>query len=531
MQVARLTMGTAQPGTMPKRGTMASLAPEPGHGQHAGMDKLAAWFDRPGAWIAGAARKGSGAQWTAQQPASGLAAWAGATAGAGEVAAAVAAAGAAAPGWRRTPLAERAAVLEQFALRVRARAGELAALISAETGKPAWEAAQEVAATAAKIALAIRAQAERAGEPATGPGPGRTRFRPLGVVGVLGPFNFPAHLPNGHLAPALLAGNTAVLKPSEHTGATALLMAELWAEAGLPAGVLNVVLGGRETGSALTAQPGLDGLFFTGSAQVGRALHRQFGGRPEVLLALEMGGNNPLVVDRVADVDAAVNTILQSAYLTAGQRCTCARRLILVDGACPPDLLERLAAAVPEIRVGPPELDPPAFHGPVITAAAADRVVAGAAQLEALGVRTLVPVRRGDPATGFVTPGLVDATGVPADRLPDEEVFGPLLTVRRVPDFAAALVEANRTAYGLAAGLLGGDRAQWETFQDTVRAGVMNWNQPLPGASSAAPFGGRGASGNHRPSAFFAVDYCNVPVASLEQETLVPGNVPPGLRG
>lgn len=485
-------------------------------------------FSLPALRAGAVERPGVGPLWTARDPATGAPRWSGLTAGAADVDLAVTTARAAGPAWHRTPLAERAAVLERFADLVRQHAADLAAIIQAETGKPAWEAAQEVNATAGKIPLTLAAQARRADDFTSGPG--RTRFHPLGVVGVLGPFNFPAHLPNGHLAPALLAGNTAVLKPSEHTSATAAAMADLWAAAGLPVGVLNLVLGGGDTGRHLAGHPGLDGLFFTGSARVGRALHAQMGGRPELLLALEMGGNNPLVVDRVEDVDATVTAILQSAFLTAGQRCTCARRLLIVDGSAPDDLLAQLAAAVPRIRVGPPGGTPEPFHGPVITAAAADRVVEEARRLEAMGVTPLVPVRRGKAASGFVSPGLYDASALPADALPDEEVFGPLLVVRRVPDFLTAVAEANQTAYGLAAGLLGGDADHWQQFQHTVRAGVMNWNHPLPGASSAAPFGGRGASGNHRPSAYFAADYCNVPVASLEQATLALSPPPPGLR-
>lgn len=432
------------------------------------------------------------------------------------VAAAVARARAAAPGWAHAPLETRIGILRRFAELVGARGEALATTIAEETGKPFWEAKAEAASVAAKVAISIEAHAVRTGtltRPFAADPAGAiqaVRHKPHGVLAVLGPYNFPAHLPNGHIVPALLAGNAVVLKPSELTPATAAHMVQLWAEAGLPAGVLELVQGGAETGRAL-ASADIDGLLFTGSAATGAALARQFAETPGRILALEMGGNNPLVAWDVAeaDLDAAARVVVQSAFLSAGQRCTCARRLIVEEGREEP-LLERVLALVAGMRIGAPFEEPQPFMGPLIDLSAAERVEAAFA---ALPGRVLRPLRRLEAGLPFLAPGIVDTTGHAA---PDAEIFGPVLQVIRVRDFAGAMAAANATRFGLAAALLGGDRALFDRFWAESRAGVVNWNRPTNGAASSAPFGGVGWSGNHRPSAFYAADYCAFPVAGIE---------------
>ena len=460
-------------------------------------------------------------------PATGETVWSGSAADPPAVDAAVRGARAALAAWSGKSFDERAAVAKAFAVQLAANRDALAEAISREVGKPHWEALTEVQSMAGKIDLSIEAHQRRCVEFKNSLG--ITRFRPHGVVAVLGPFNFPGHLPNGHIVPALLAGNTVVFKPSEFAPAVAELTAELWRAAGLPAGVLQLVLGGRETGMALAAHAGIDGLFFTGSARAGLALNEQFARTPERILALEMGGNNPLVVDQAGEVNAAVALTVQSAYLSAGQRCTCARRLIVPGGAAGDRFLAALAAAVRALRVGASTDRPEPFMGPVVSAAAADRLLEAQQTLIQRGAVALVAMRRLKPGTGLISPALLDVTQIP-DR-DDEEFFGPLLQVIRVPDFDAALREANNTRYGLAAGLISDDAARYERFRTEVRAGLINWNQQLTGASSGAPFGGVGRSGNHRPSAYLAADYCSYPVASIEVPALqLPAQLPPGLH-
>lgn len=377
-----------------------------------------------------------------------------------------------------------------------------------------------------KIDLSIRAYAQRCAE--FSGGPAVTRFRPHGVVAVFGPFNFPGHLPNGHIAPALLAGNTVVFKPSERAPLVAELTVAAWQDAGLPQDVVTLAQGGRDTGAALATHAGIDGLFFTGSSTAGLWLAELFARTPGRILALEMGGNNPLVVWSPGDLDVAALLIAESAYITAGQRCTCARRLILPMGEAGDALIAELSTVIGRLRVGAPLDIPEPFMGPVISAAAAADLHQAQAALIAAGAQPLVASRPLRAETGLVSPGLIDVTAVKVRE--DREVFGPLLQVIRVPSFDDAIREANATRFGLAAGLVSEDRALYDQFHAEIRAGIINWNQPLTGASGAAPFGGVGASGNHRPSGFFAADYCSYPVASIEIPRLKsPAQTPPGL--
>jgi succinylglutamic semialdehyde dehydrogenase len=334
---------------------------------------------------------------------------------------------------------------------------------------------------------------------------------------VLGPFNLPAHLPHSHIIPALLAGNAVVFKPSEFAPGVAAFCADLWRDAGLPPGVLNLVQGGRETGEALARHAGIDGLLFTGSYRAGLALSRIFAETPGKILALELGGNNPLVVWEPQDLAKAAELIVQSAYLTSGQRCVCARRMILPEGGEGDELIEALSERIRGVISGAWNDAPEPFMGPLIHNAAADALLSAQDKLVSSGARILIPAQRSARGPALVTPGLLDATQ--ASNRPDEEFFGPLLQVLRVPDFEAAMVEANNTRFGLAAGLISSRRDLWERFLGEARAGVVNWNRPLTGASGKFPFGGVGQSGNHRPSAWSAADYCQYPVASLEADT------------
>ena len=478
-----------------------------------------------GAWV-----EGEGSPLESIDPATGDTVWTGRQASEAQVAQAVMAAREAFARWSIVPFENRMEHLRRFAVLVDAHRDDLARVISLETGKPTWEALTEVASMVSKVDITIQAYRERTGTVERDLGAVRSvvRHRPHGVLAVLGPFNFPGHLPNGHIVPALLAGNTVVYKPSEHTPCCAVEVIRLWDRAGLPPGTVNLVQGPSETGAALAEHAQIDGLLFTGSAAVGQTLHRDFGGRPEMILALEMGGNNPLVVDATTNVDAAIYAILQSSYVTAGQRCTCARRLFVPRGASGRALVDRLLDAIGKLRVGPFDDPQPPFMGPVISEDAADALLAAQARIVSLGGRPLAPMRKLNEGTGLVSPALIDVTGV--QNLPDEEHFGPLLQLIYYEEFDEALQGANATRFGLAAGLIGGDRARWEAFVRALRAGIVNWNRPLTGASSAAPFGGVGASGNHRPSAYYAADYCAHPVASLEQEGLaLPETLPPGM--
>ena len=484
----------------------------------------------PALYIAGEWRSGHGPLLEKTNPADNELLWRAASANAADVDAAVEAARAAFPAWARQPREARIAILKRFAELLTEHKASLAETIAKETGKPRWEAVTEVQTMVNKVDISIKAFEERTGERSApmGDAIASLRHRPHGVVAVFGPYNFPGHLPNGHIVPALIAGNAVVFKPSELTPWTAEETAKLWHAAGLPAGVLNLVQGAKETGIALAGHDGIDGLFFTGSAPTGYSLHKQFAGQPEKILALEMGGNNPLIVEDAADVDAAVHHTVQSAFVSAGQRCTCSRRLLVKRGAEGDAFLARLAEVTRNIRVGRWNDEPQPFMGPVVSNRAADQLVAAQRRLIEQGATALVELTRPDPNTALLTPGILDVTNV--RDLADEEFFGPLLQVIRYDSFDEALTIANRTRYGLAAGLLSDRRELFDRLLVEARAGIVNWNKPLTGASSAAPFGGVGASGNHRPSAYYAADYCAWPMATLESDQLsMPAQLSPGL--
>jgi len=483
-------------------------------------------------FIGGHWQDGQGRAFDSLNPYSAEVIWQGAAASGEQVSQAVLAARKAFPAWAAMALPARIEKLQAFADCLKNHADELARCIGEETGKPLWEAQTEVASMQAKVAISIQSQAERSGEKHGKLADAHSvlRHKPHGVLAVFGPYNFPGHLPNGHIVPALLAGNTVVFKPSELTPKVAEFTVRCWIEAGLPEGVLNLVQGARETGEALAAQPDIDGLLFTGSSRTGHLLHRQFSGQPEKILALEMGGNNPLIVLPMEDMDAAVYCIIQSAFITAGQRCTCARRLLLPIGEFGDALLDRLKTASAALKLGAFDEDPQPFIGTLISEQAASGLLTAQQQLLEQGAEAILPMQVQGSRQALLSPGLIDISRIAQDQRVDEECFGPLLQVARYRDFEHAVEQANATRYGLAAGLLGGTREQFEAFWRQSRAGIVNWNRPLTGAASASPFGGIGASGNHRASAWYAADYCAFPVASLESEQLsLPKALSPGV--
>tara|TARA_R110002153_G_scaffold190217_2_gene342968 strand:+ start:11907 stop:13370 length:1464 start_codon:yes stop_codon:yes gene_type:complete len=463
-------------------------------------------------------------------PANGETVWQGECASAEQVDHAVAAARQAFSTWGQSSLETRINIVESFAQLLKENSEEMAITIAKETGKALWESRTEVAAMAGKSAISIDAYNVRTGTKENAL-PGATAFvrhKPHGVVAVFGPYNFPGHLPNGHIVPALIAGNTVVFKPSDLTPRVAEYMLQLWQQAGLPEGVLNLVQGKVETGKSLAAHPDINGLFFTGSSSTGQLLHKEFAGQADKILALEMGGNNPLIVKGVQNINAAAHDIVQSAFITSGQRCTCARRVFIENTPNGDAILSKLIEITANIQVNDPFNQEQPFIASMISTAAAEHMVKVQAQIKALGGKVLVELKHLTAATGFVSPGIIDVTD--AAPIPDEEHFGPLLKIYRYSDFNVAIKEANNTSFGLSAGLLADDNADYQFFFTHIQAGIVNWNKPTTGASSAAPFGGIGASGNHRASAYYAADYCAYPVASIEAKNVsLPATLSPGL--
>ena len=484
-----------------------------------------------GQWIDGSWNTDSGSPVVSRCPVDNSTVFEGVEASTQQIDSAIHAARKALEKWSTLAVDQRIQFVQAYAELIKANADDLAELISSETGKPFWESKTEVGAVVGKSAVSIDAYRTRRDTTSFEMGELQavTRFKPYGVMAVLGPFNFPAHLPNGHIVPALIAGNTVVYKPSEQTPAVGQWMMQKWEEAGLPPGVVNLVQGARDVGINLANHAQLDGLLFTGSSHVGRALHSAYGQRPEKMLALEMGGNNPLIVHQADDLTAAAYLTVNSAFITAGQRCTCARRLIVVNDEKTEPFLEQLIGMMANVKVGPFNQTPEPFMGTVISDAQGSRLLEDQQQLVSAGGKTLVEMRAIDGNSALLSPGLIDVTEV-AERS-DEEMFGPILSLIRVDDFDQAIEEANNTAYGLSAGLVSNSKAKYDKFISRIRAGIVNWNRQTTGATGKLPFGGCGLSGNHHPSAYFAADYCSYPVASLESTKLeLPENLAQGIE-
>ncbi len=422
------------------------------------------------------------------------------------------------PTWAAQPLATRIELLRRFANEVRKEADRLATTIAREVGKPLWEARAEVETVVAKVEVSIRAYAERTSQrkfDSALQGTMAVRHKPHGVLVVLGPFNFPAHLPNAHIVPALLAGNAVIFKPSEKAPATGEMLARCFHRAGISAAVMQLAVGGPLEGQDFVAHEGIDGVLFTGSANTGISINRRLAARPDRLVALEMGGNNPIVLWDTPKLTEAAALIVQSAFSSAGQRCTAARRLI-VKSALYDEAIAEVKALADRVIVGAPFDEPAPFMGPVIDNPAADGLTESFLYLLSNGGRAIKHLVRTDDALPFLSPAIIDTTAM-KDR-PDVELFGPILQVIRVDDFDEAIAEANNTRFGLAASLVGGSPQDYNRFWANIRAGIVNWNRTTTGPSHAAPMGGIGLSGNHHPTGYYAADYCAYPVASGEME-------------
>jgi succinylglutamic semialdehyde dehydrogenase len=429
---------------------------------------------------------------------------------------AVAAARRALPAWSSLAFADRRAHLERWRETCVQHAARLAAAISREVGKVKWEAELEAKIVAEKVTITLedRVLARVAGfEVAAGPGKtGICGFRPHGVMAVLGPYNFPAHLPNGHIVPALLLGNTVVFKPSEKGASVGQLMAELAQEAGFPAGVFNVVQGGAAIASRLAVHPGVDGVLFTGSFPVGRRILEANLDTPGRLIALEMGGSNPAVVTAHADLRRAAIECVRAGFATTGQRCTCTRRIIVEDSIAD-RFIPMVLKLASNLVIAAADDGVPAFMGPLVTAEARDAVLRAQSSIAARG-RLLLEASPLDRAGYFLSPGVVEIPRFERSAAEDE-IFGPFVQIARARDIGDAIEQANATNFGLAASLFSHAEAEWRRFAFECRAGCINWNTGTAGASSKLPFGGLGRSGNHRPAGAFAVDACAYPVATM----------------
>jgi succinylglutamic semialdehyde dehydrogenase len=433
------------------------------------------------------------------------------------------------PAWRRAPFAHRAACLARYRDALAARRERFAVAISRAIGKPLWESRTEADALVAKVNITLTAGQELVRDREVEPG-AFVRHRPVGVCAVLGPFNFPAHLANGHIVPLLAAGNTVVFKPSEKAPAVGELLAECLLEAGFEPGVVNVVQGGVACAERLVRDPRVDGVMFTGSTAAGRAILRASSELPGRMLALEMGGNNPALVLDDANVPYAAREIAFSGFVTAGQRCTAVRR-VLVHRAVASELIDRVAHAARHSVVGAPD-GAEVFMGPVIQESARDEALALVARHED-AFETVVALSRREVAEVrgyYLGPGVYVAKGALPTDLGATEWFAPLVFIEVCDDEASMVARANDTRFGLAAAVFTRESSRFRRVADELEAGVINWNRGTVGSSSRLPFGGVKESGNHRPAGLYSALYCADPVAELHVSDPGVGATAPGLR-
>ena len=447
------------------------------------------------------------------------------------------------PAWSSTTIEHRITVLRRFQEIAKAKAGELGSLISDETGKALWESNAEANLVAAKVEITLE-EGEWSGRhrvtdfefSLNDSKHARCHFKPHGVLGVVGPFNFPAHLPNGHIIPALLTGNTIVFKPSDKAPGVGQMLVEMFHEAleaeGAPKGVINLVHGMVDESIALCTSHEVDGVLFTGSWAAGRAITEANLDQPGKIIALEMGGNNPAIIMPDADLYQAVVEVTRCAFNTTGQRCTSTRRLI-VHRDVADSVVPALLKAASNLMIGDPRALEPVFMGPIISEQALDSVLKFQERVAEQGGRVLMESTRMPDREGwFITPGIIQVDEFTIecnDAGCDEEVFGPLLRISIVDSFDEAIKQANATRYGLSASIFTADESLQERFLNECRSGCLNINCGTAGASSKLPFGGLGLSGNHRPAGAFALDYTAYPVASMV-ETGDACNIPNGMR-
>ncbi len=482
-------------------------------------------------YIDGQWQAGMGNSFCSKEPASQTIIWEGRGANEGQVSQAVEAAQEAFKSWRTLSASERLKYLHNFEQLIHKHKSHLIDALCHDTGRPQWEVQTEAQAVADKTHLAYQAYQQRTGEKiiASTGGHIQLRHRAHGVIAVITPFSFPASISIGHIIPALLAGNSVVYKSSDMTPKTADFIAQLWQQSGLPAGVFNLIQGDSQVAEQLVNNPKINGVLFTGKTSTGIKINQAMASHPEKLVCLNMSSNNPLIVGETTQVKATLYQILHSAFITTGQRCSNARRLFLPDTAQGDHILEQLVEQCHLLSIGQYDEHPSPFMGPVINITSAKLIIKQQQLLLSLGANVLLSAHQADENSAFITPGLLDVSQLKQPF--DEEIFGPVLQISRYKKFENAVEQANNSKFRLTAGLISDQQSQFDEFDCTIQSGVVNWNQPITGVSGAAPYGGIGLSGNHRPGGWYSADYCAYPTTTMcQQGVSFPSSPIPGIN-
>ncbi len=426
--------------------------------------------------------------------------------------------------WSELDLSKRVVYLNRLAKIFDSKRDDFAKIISRETGKPLWESRAEASALSGKINIttehSIKLVKEEKIKNALPKVDGVIRYKAKGVMAVIGPFNFPAHLPNGHIAPALLTGNTVVFKPSDKTPFTGQLMAECYEQANFPKGVFNLVQGKAEMGKRLASHTNVDGVLFTGSYDVGLKIKQDTITHYWKTLALEMGGKNTSIVWQDAQLDKAVFESLMGGFLSAGQRCSCTSILFVHENIYD-DFLHKFYEAAKKIKIGHWE-EEDVFMGPLISNESVEKYITFQQIAVREGAECIMRGKRLEMKTpgNYVSPSIHTMKNYNSDSIYlTQEIFGPNVAIIKINDLNHTLACINSSHFGLVCSIFTKSKALYEKAYKTLNVGLLNWNRTTNGASSRLPFGGTKKSGNHRPSAHHAVYYCTSPMASLEDHT------------
>ena len=423
--------------------------------------------------------------------------------------------------WMQVPLEERKTYLLRLKEVFQKKFRELAEVIARETGKPLWEARGETRALAGKVSVTLCDSLKLIQDvqipQAMGDKPGWIRFRPRGLIAIIGPFNFPMHLPNGQILAALLSGNTVIFKPSEKTPASGQYLAECFDEAGFPKGVFQMIQGGGSVSSRLCENPLVDGILFTGSFTTGEKIRASVARHYNKILALEMGGKNSALIWDYKDLKQAISETLKGSFWTTGQRCSSTSHIIL-NKALSSNFKQAFIKHTEKLSIGHWKNNP--FMGPLIDEESVQRFFHYQKNIKKEGGECLLEGQKLSELQGhYVTPGVYQLKFNPDSSFQTEETFTPQVGIYEVDTLEEALNIINYSEYGLVLSLFSENRQVQEEVFYRAKVGLLNYNRSTCGASARMPFGGMGRSGNDRPGGVSMISSCVTPVSLLEGES------------
>lgn len=434
--------------------------------------------------------------------------------------------------WKKLDLQERINFLKRYQEQVVLKKDQIAEAISLEMGKPLWESMGEANSVVGKVDVTINDSLPRVADqeydnimPGT---KGALYYRPIGPSLIIGPFNFPCHLANTQILSALITGNSVIFKPSEKTAYSAQIMMDCFHEAGFPKGVVNLIQGGGETARRLLSYKEIKGVFFTGSKEVGLEILKSTHMDLQKLVALELGGKNPGIVHKDANVEVALEELLKACYLTSGQRCT-STSIVAIHESLMNEFIDRFHQFSKKIIVDHPiDFEKEPFMGPLVDQRAVDNYLLYMGMAKREGIEE---VMRGKQLHKkhrgyYVSPSIHLAKGWDEQsHFLASEIFGPNCTFIPYKEIEEAIHISNATEYGLAAGVFTQDQNTFIKCFEDIDAGLINWNRSTCGASPKLPFGGLKNSGNYRPAAVAMIDSCVMQKASLQMNEVSPQGI------